>query len=29
VMCTSTSECPTGQTCTPFEKAGNQVGGCM
>jgi hypothetical protein len=28
-MCTSTAECPTGQTCTAFVKAGNQVGGCM
>jgi len=28
-MCTSTSECPTGMTCTPFGKAGNDVGGCM
>jgi hypothetical protein len=28
-MCTSDAECPTGQTCTPFVKAGNPVGGCM
>jgi Cys-rich repeat protein len=29
VMCTSDSECPSGQKCTAFSKAGNQVGGCM
>jgi hypothetical protein len=29
VMCTSNAECPSGQTCTPFGKAGAQVGGCM
>jgi hypothetical protein len=28
-MCTSDGECPAGKTCTPFGKAGNQVGGCM
>jgi hypothetical protein len=28
-MCTSDAECPTGQTCTPFAKGGNDVGGCM
>jgi hypothetical protein len=28
-MCTSDGECPNGQHCTPFSKAGNQVGGCM
>ena len=28
-MCTSDDECPTGQHCTPFSKAGAQVGGCM
>jgi hypothetical protein len=28
VMCTSDTECPSGQHCTPFGKAGNQVGGC-
>jgi Cys-rich repeat protein len=28
-MCTSDSECPVGQTCTPFVKSGDQVGGCM
>jgi hypothetical protein len=28
-MCTSTAECPAGQTCTPFVKGGNPVGGCM
>jgi hypothetical protein len=29
IMCTSDAQCPAGQTCTPFRKAGNQVGGCM
>ena len=29
VMCTSDSECTAPQKCTPFSKAGNQVGGCM
>jgi hypothetical protein len=30
VLCTSNSECPSATpTCTPFGKAGNQVGGCM
>ncbi len=29
IMCTNNNECPSGQTCTPFSKAGNQVGGCM
>ena len=29
VMCTSDDECPSGKTCTPFGKAGAQVGGCM
>jgi hypothetical protein len=29
VMCTNSSECPNGQMCIPFSKAGNQVGGCM
>ncbi len=29
VMCTSSSECPTGMTCIPFLTHGNQVGGCM
>jgi hypothetical protein len=30
ILCTSNAECPAGlPTCTPFEKAGNQVGGCM
>ncbi len=29
VMCTSDGECPTGQKCTAFGKAGAQVGGCM
>src|SRR5262249_7813921 len=29
IMCTSDGECPSGQKCTPFGKAGNQVGGCM
>jgi hypothetical protein len=29
IMCTSTSQCPSGKTCTPFEKAAAQVGGCM
>jgi hypothetical protein len=28
-MCTSTAECPSGKTCTPFRQAGNDVGGCM
>jgi hypothetical protein len=28
-MCTNDMECPAGQHCTPFGKAGNQVGGCM
>ena len=28
-MCTSDGECPSGQHCTPFSKAGAQVGGCM
>ncbi len=28
-ICTADAECPTGQHCTPFTKAGNQVGGCM
>jgi hypothetical protein len=28
-LCTSTGECPTGKTCTPFEYAGNPVGGCL
>ncbi len=28
-LCTSDSECPSGMTCTPFGKAGNDVGGCM
>ncbi len=29
VLCTSNGECPSGQTCTPFVAAGNQVGGCI
>lgn len=29
IMCTSDGECPSGQHCTPFAKAGAQVGGCM
>jgi hypothetical protein len=30
ILCTSDSECPSATpTCTPFGKAGNQVGGCM
>jgi len=28
IMCTSTSECPNGMTCTPFDHAANAVGGC-
>lgn len=28
-MCTSDGECPKGMKCTPFGKAGNQLGGCM
>jgi hypothetical protein len=27
-MCTSSGECPSGQTCVPFSAKGNQVGGC-
>jgi hypothetical protein len=27
-LCTSNAECPAGKTCTPFEYAGNPVGGC-
>jgi hypothetical protein len=29
IMCTNSNECPNNMTCTPFSKAGNQVGGCM
>ncbi len=30
IMCTSNDECPASQpTCTPFKKAGNQVGACQ
>ena len=29
VMCTSNEECSLGQTCVPFDKGGNGVGGCM
>jgi hypothetical protein len=29
IMCTSDGECPNGQHCITFSKAGNQVGGCM
>ncbi len=29
IMCTSDGECPTGMSCTPFAKGGNDVGGCM
>jgi hypothetical protein len=30
ILCTSNSECPAAHpTCTPFSKAGNDVGGCM
>jgi hypothetical protein len=28
LMCTSPGECPSGTTCQPFAKAGNDVGGC-
>lgn len=28
-MCTADTECTSPQKCTPFGKAGNQVGGCM
>ena len=28
-ICTSDAECPGGMKCTPFGKAGNQMGGCM
>ena len=28
-MCTSDAECTAPMKCTPFGKAGNQVGGCM
>jgi Cys-rich repeat protein len=27
-ICTSNSQCPSGQTCLPFAAKGNQVGGC-
>lgn len=30
ILCTSNAECPSDKpTCTPFSKAGSQVGGCM
>ena len=28
-MCTSSGECPSGQTCVPFKTHGADVGGCM
>jgi hypothetical protein len=28
-MCNADSQCPMGKTCTPFAKAGNQVGSCQ
>jgi hypothetical protein len=28
VMCTTPKECPAGQNCNPFVRAGNAVGGC-
>jgi hypothetical protein len=28
-MCTANAECPSGKTCVPFRKAGNQVGACQ
>jgi hypothetical protein len=29
LMCNADSQCPMGKTCTPFAKAGNQVGSCQ